>query len=829
MMSRVEKSSWKFGITSKLIGLCVVFGIIPMAAIGWIGFDAAHDMEEEVGKKFQVAAKSIADKVDRSLFERYSDVQAFALNEMAQSRMHWGSPAIAQDVTKAMNRYVATYGVYYLTIMVDTEGYPIAVNSKDAAGYPIPTAHLLSKNYRTTPWFQALSRKDYTVTMPFTASGNDRMTGTYIEDVHIDTDVKDVYAGNDGLTIGFSAPVVDQEGNVIAYWSNRTKFALVEQIIQDAYQELKHAGYSSTELTVLDGQGRILVDYDPTVHGTEQVVHDLQHVVLKLNLAELGVNIAQKAVAGHSGYENAFHTRKQIVQAGGYAHLQGALGYPGMNWAVLVRTSKDQAAITSTQLKTSITVTGVVCLLLLLPLAWWIGHKGTERIKHIQRVAKNMTAGNYGVRVQFQSSDEVGHLGKTFNHMAERIQQSTREMSRINSIVENAPINIMYVNRDWKIQYMNPASLKTLKGIESYFAITADQMIGQSIEMFHHDPDYQRRLLDIQQNPPEAIQIPVGPETLEILVSPIYDTAQHYLGAMVSWSVMTQQLAVERQIKEAAAHEKEQADKLKEGVTEIASIAMALASAAEELNSVSSQIGEMAEETSSQAHIVSGAAEEVSKNIQSVASSSEEMSTSIQEISNTTNSSARVAAEAVTAAETTNATVAKLGQSSAEIGSIIKVITSIAEQTNLLALNATIEAARAGEMGKGFAVVANEVKELAKETKSATEHVSRMIETTQADTKDAVDAIAQIREIIQQVSEFQYTVASAVEVQTVTTNEISRHVFDASKSGVEIASNIARVAQVATSTNEGTRHTKAAAEELARMATNLQLVVGKLT
>ena len=90
--------------------------------------------------------------------------------------------------------------------------------------------------------------------------------------------------------------------------------------------------------------------------------------------------------------------------------------------------------------------------------------------------------------------------------------------------------------------------------------------------------------------------------------------------------------------------------------------------------------------------------------------------------------------EAVLVASDANETVIKLGASSAEIGEVIKVITSIAEQTNLLALNATIEAARAGDAGKGFAVVASEVKDLARKTATSSEEIGRKIATIQADT-----------------------------------------------------------------------------------------------
>src|SRR5207302_9745174 len=115
---------------------------------------------------------------------------------------------------------------------------------------------------------------------------------------------------------------------------------------------------------------------------------------------------------------------------------------------------------------------------------------------------------------------------------------------------------------------------------------------------------------------------------------------------------------------------------------------------------------------------------------------------------------------AVSVVESTNATVAKLGESSAQIGSVVKVITTIAGQTNLLALNATIEAARAGEAGKGFAVVANEVKDLAQETARATEDISRRVEAIQARTGEAVAAIAEIAAVIGRINDFQTTIAS---------------------------------------------------------------------
>jgi methyl-accepting chemotaxis protein len=261
---------------------------------------------------------------------------------------------------------------------------------------------------------------------------------------------------------------------------------------------------------------------------------------------------------------------------------------------------------------------------------------------------------------------------------------------------------------------------------------------------------------------------------------------------------------------------------LKTMIIAVTENAQQVAHASEEFSSVSHQISTNSEETTAQAGVVSSATDQVNRNLQTVATGAEEMSSTIADIAKNATESARVAGNAVRTAESTNATIAKLGVSSAEIGQVIKVITSIAQQTNLLALNATIEAARAGEAGKGFAVVANEVKELAKQTAKATEDISQKIAAIQVDTKGAVDAIGTISLVINQLNDISATIATAVEEQSATTNEMSRNVTEAARGSNEITQNIAGVSEAARGTSASASDSMKAAERLAHMSTQLR-------
>jgi methyl-accepting chemotaxis protein len=264
---------------------------------------------------------------------------------------------------------------------------------------------------------------------------------------------------------------------------------------------------------------------------------------------------------------------------------------------------------------------------------------------------------------------------------------------------------------------------------------------------------------------------------------------------------------------------------LGELIHSIAAAAKGVNGTSEQISMISRQITENSKATSAQVTVVSGATQQVSDNLQTVATGAQEMSATIQSIATNAQGAAGLASAGVKTAEAADVTVNKLVTSSAEIGAVVKAITTIAQQTNLLALNATIEAARAGEAGKGFAVVANEVKELAKQTAKATEDIGRKIAAIQQDSRGAVDAIGSIHQVIHKISGISETIATAVEEQSATTNEMSRNVSEAAIAAGEISQTIGGVSRAAELASASAAESQRAVEELADMSRQLNCLV----
>ncbi|MBT5470012.1 MAG: HAMP domain-containing protein, partial [Nitrospina sp.] len=326
--------------------------------------------------------------------------------------------------------------------------------------------------------------------------------------------------------------------------------------------------------------------------------------------------------------------------------------------------------------------------------------------------------------------DLKGELAESFETMVNSLREKEKadaEMARIAAIVENNPSNMMVANTDLVITYMNPVSKQTLKSIEQYLPIKVDDMLDQSIDIFHKNPSLQRKILSDPKNLPHNAQIQVGPEILDLRINAIVDKNGTYLGPLVDWALATERVKLENDSKERANQEKKAAEELQVKVDSMLTVVQAasegdltqeitvngnsaigqmgaglkkflsglrsdigsisqnaesVSAAAEELTATSTTMSANAEETSAQAGVVASASEEVGNNVQTVATGAEEMSSSISEIANNSTQAAQISNEAVEVAKRTNITITTLGESSKEIGEVVKVITSIAEQTN---------------------------------------------------------------------------------------------------------------------------------------------------
>ena len=716
--STTPRGGWG-GLRSKLLlpAILALFG--TSAAIYVAVLKMSERLASERSFSLVASARSVQDRIERTLFERYGDVQAFGLNTVVHRDLTKIDDATRSAITETINSYVKAYGCYPVSLVTDLSGRIVAANTVTAEGTPISGAtSLVGRNVAASDWFKAVSAKRFTTGTA--ADGSSLLTGTVVGEPSASEEFVNELYGKKAPTwsIPFSAPISMPDGTVVGYWHNCFSSAMVEGIVLDEYSSLRRQGLATAELNVIDRTGTLILDLDPTETGSEKLRTD---DLFKSNFVTSNEAVAVEAVragAPDSGFITGRNARmskaqgKEFLQVGGYSRSTPTLAYVGSGFITLVRSEPVETFAVSETLKKTVLLVAGAGLLLGAGLLWWVTGGIVRGIARVKEAIEGLAHGDISQEVPVRSGDEVGVMSSAFN--------------------------------------------RARGGLIEVFA--ADHVDWKEIA------EKQRAVLRLTEN-------------LKLTLNTVNDNAQ------------------------------------------------TLSAASEELSATAQQMTSNSTETSAQAGVAAAASEQVSQNIATVATSAEEMSASVKEIAKNASEAARIATQAVRVAEETNQTITKLGESSIEIGQVIKVITSIAQQTNLLALNATIEAARAGEAGKGFAVVANEVKELAKQTAAATEDISRKIETIQGDTQGAVQAISQISTVIAQINDISNTIASAVEEQTATTNEIARNTSEAARGSTEITRNVTSVSLAAKSTSEGAANTLTAANELARLSAELKRVV----
>lgn len=437
-------------------------------------------------------------------------------------------------------------------------------------------------------------------------------------------------------------------------------------------------------------------------------------------------------------------------------------------------------------------------------------------------------------------------------------QRLERAAAEKTAIVENAPINILLADLDGIITYMNPASVSTLKSIEHILPTPVSNIVGSSYDIFHKNPAHQRRLLADPGNLPVETQIELEGEYLNLQASAIYDASGNYVGPMVAWSLVTDQVKG-KEAEEARAEQErhEQATlranverilKVVQGASEgdlsqridletddaIGQLANGIDRMIADLRDIISQVVDSGMQFAEGASVIAENSQHLAQGAQTQSASVEEMSASIEELTRSIESVKDNAGEANRVAGSTSQMAQEGGNavqksieameliktSSEQISEIIQVISEIASQTNLLALNAAIEAARAGEHGLGFAVVADEVRKLAERSSEAAKEISSLIKESTQRVQDGATLSEQTGAALEKIIDGVGATAAKI-------SEIATATVEQAQNANEVAGAIQQVSHVTEQSAAASEEMASSSEELGAQATMLRDLVSR--
>ena len=425
-------------------------------------------------------------------------------------------------------------------------------------------------------------------------------------------------------------------------------------------------------------------------------------------------------------------------------------------------------------------------------------------LRQIRNTMRRLAQGDTDFAIP--SSDRQDELSQLASAAA-ILKDAVADAYRTKQLLDHMPLSVMTVDiaDDFKINYANKASMENLKPIAGYLPVRLDRIVGSSVDIFHKNPEHQRRLLSDPANLPHKARVRIGEDWMDLLVSAIRTRDGRYAGAMLCWSLVTSKVRL--------------ADEFEHQIGTIVDILADSARAMTENAAVMRSISQRAADASTAA---SSAAVQADANVHTVAAATQELTASSSEISREIEGVARKASTAAAEADATRGLVSELSHLAGAIGAVIATIKGIAEQTNLLALNATIEAARAGEAGKGFAVVADEVKKLASETAQRTDQIDAQVARVQDAIGRTVRAMEAIIDSVAQIDAATTSVAGAVEEQNAATAEIGRNVAEATAGTSQVTEAMTSVRDTALTAGDTAATILQSASQLTAQAESLR-------
>ncbi len=433
----------------------LLIGLVPLMIVGILSYQRSRDaILERTGSFLQLQAMAVLDRINQNLFERYRDVQTFAFNPKALGSR--------EDIIGAANFFTTTYGVYDIMLVVDVNGAILGVNTVAHDGTPLNTSGFIGQSVKGEKWFENI------------VSGSVKTGESYYSDLEEDKWVARAYH-NRGLTLNFSAPVFDRNGRLVRIWSNRaSRKRIIGKIMEQSRQDLKDNGITTVETQVLHKTGVLVDDYDPKA------------IMSDFNLANAGLIAAQKAINGNSGHVIEIHKRRKIAQVNGYAASRGLAGFPGNGWSALVRQDASEVYAEIAKIRNIMIVIATIAAGIIAGLAIWFAAGLTKPLRKTVNVLETLAAGDLTTRLDINSGDELGRMGKALNTMSGKLSALVGRLQQAGIQVASSVTEIASSTREQEATATEHAATTSQVAASVKEIASTSRELGQTTEEVTH-------------------------------------------------------------------------------------------------------------------------------------------------------------------------------------------------------------------------------------------------------------------------------------------------------------------------------------------------------
>ncbi len=415
------KKLMSFSLKAKIITMSL-FLCALMAAGGFLSLKKIGSSFDQIFYRQQEnRAANLSAKISAQFFERYGDIQAFALNPLAKQ-------LDGKKLPNYLDAYVKLYGIYDVILVVDKNGNFIASNTKDTADKALNIENLKTINFKSAPWFAAA------IEGKWTSDKSKGFDGAYFEDVHFDPIYE--FASSEKRTgTSFTSAITDETGQVVGVITNRASNKWFEAELASSFAEMKKNGFPDAEVTLINKDGIAISNLAPKSHS-DKIEFDKKadNTIFKTNFFKDHIPAGGKMEKHQNGAVRSLMAGEDSDDLIGYAYIDGEKFINSIGWTVAVHFDANHAfAVKSDGLSDFYILTSLFALMGLVGAVWF----GFSISKSVTLIIGTLTHNSAEVAdASLKIAEQSAQLSESASEQAAALQETVAAVDEISAMVE---------------------------------------------------------------------------------------------------------------------------------------------------------------------------------------------------------------------------------------------------------------------------------------------------------------------------------------------------------------------------------------------------------